>query len=82
MILWVTADQPIWAAQVTRLNVGAARRFSSTTGRSLVADLRYVLSPGRAVEACAVGRRMTTPEAGVHDTADLLEQAATVTRAA
>ena len=31
LILWVTADQPIWAAQVKRLRVGSARRFSGTT---------------------------------------------------
>ena len=40
LILWITADQPIWAAQVKRLKVGSARRFSTTTQESLVADLR------------------------------------------
>ena len=29
LILWDVADQPIWAAQVKRLKVGTARRFST-----------------------------------------------------
>ena len=39
LILWMGADQPIWAAQIKRLKVGSARRLSSTTRESLVADL-------------------------------------------
>ena len=45
LILWVSADQPIWAAQVKRLKVGSARRFSATTQESLVAELRSILAP-------------------------------------
>jgi UDP:flavonoid glycosyltransferase YjiC (YdhE family) len=82
LILWVTADQPIWAAQVNRLKVGASRRFSATTRDSLVADLRSVLAPERAVEARAVARRMTTPETSVTTTADLLEGAVTMRQVA
>ena len=40
LILWTGPDQPIWGARVKRLKVGTARRFSSTTQESLVADLR------------------------------------------
>ncbi|WP_336501711.1 glycosyltransferase, partial [Mycobacterium tuberculosis] len=29
LILWVTSDQPIWAAQIKQLKVGRGRRFSS-----------------------------------------------------
>ena len=31
LILWTVPDQPLWGAQVKRLKVGTARRFSTTT---------------------------------------------------
>ena len=76
LILWVTADQPIWAAQIKRLKVGSARRFSTTTRRSLVADLRSVLTPEHAANARTVARQLTPPDVSVRTTADLLEDAA------
>ena len=82
LVLWVSADQPIWAAQIRRLKVGASRRFSATTQHSLVADLRSVLSPECAAEARAVASRMILPEVGVTTTADLLEDAAKARRVA
>jgi UDP:flavonoid glycosyltransferase YjiC (YdhE family) len=82
LILWVTADQPIWAAQIKRLKVGSSRRFSATTQQSLIADLRTVLAPACAAEAHAVAGRMTPPDVSVSTTADLLEDAATVRRVA
>ena len=44
LILWVGADQPIWAKQVERLKVGAYGRFSKMTGESLRAALTSVLT--------------------------------------
>ena len=76
LILWVTADQPIWAAQIRRLKVGSSRRFSATTRHSLVADLQSILAPECVARASAVGSRMTRPEVSVTTTADLLEHAA------
>jgi UDP:flavonoid glycosyltransferase YjiC (YdhE family) len=76
LILWVTADQPIWAAQVKRLRVGSARRFSSTTKESLVAELRRILAPQYVTRAQEVAAQMTAPDESVTATADLLEQAA------
>ena len=32
VVLWDVADQPIWAAQVTRMRVGRAQRLSTITG--------------------------------------------------
>jgi UDP:flavonoid glycosyltransferase YjiC (YdhE family) len=78
LILWVTADQPIWAAQIRRLKVGSSRRLSASTLRSLVADLRSILAPECVAEARAIARRMTAPEVSVTATADLLEGAAEV----
>jgi UDP:flavonoid glycosyltransferase YjiC (YdhE family) len=76
LILWVTADQPIWAAQVKRLKVGSARRFSTTTQESLVAELRRILTPHYVTRACEVAAQMSKPAGSVTTAADLLEQAA------
>jgi UDP:flavonoid glycosyltransferase YjiC (YdhE family) len=76
LILWVTSDQPIWAAQVNRLKVGTGRRFSSVTKKSLVTDLRRILAPPYVARARAIASQMTTPAASVAAAADLLEESA------
>jgi UDP:flavonoid glycosyltransferase YjiC (YdhE family) len=76
LILWVTADQPIWAAQVKRLRVGSAQRFSGTTQRSLTAELRRILTPPYIARAREISARMTEPGESVTATANLLEKAA------
>ena len=73
LALWITADQPIWAAAVKRLKVGSARRFSSTTRESLVADLRSILRPQYVTRARKIAAQMTKPAVGVTAAADLLE---------
>ena len=40
LILWMADVQFMWGAALKRLKVGTARRFSTTTEKSLVADLR------------------------------------------
>jgi UDP:flavonoid glycosyltransferase YjiC (YdhE family) len=80
LILWVTADQPIWAAQVKRLRVGSARRFSGTTTKSLVAELRRILTPQYITRAREVAAQMTEPAESVTATADLLEETASQRR--
>jgi UDP:flavonoid glycosyltransferase YjiC (YdhE family) len=76
VVLWDVADQPLWAAQVTRMKVGRAQRLSTTTRKSLVAHLRHILAPQYATRACEVATRMTTPAESVTAAADLLEDAA------
>ena len=73
LILWTLPDQPIWGAQVKRLKVGTARRFSSTTRESLVADLRTILAPQYITRAREIATRMTKPTESVANAADLLE---------
>jgi UDP:flavonoid glycosyltransferase YjiC (YdhE family) len=75
LILWVGADQPIWATQVKRLKVGTSRRFSSTTRDSLLVALRSVLAPQYVTRAREVAARLTKPEISVSTAADLLEDA-------
>lgn len=77
LVLWVGAEQPLWARSVKRLGVGTMRRFSASTAESLTADLRTVLSPRCAARASEVAERMTPPEVSLATTADLLEEAAT-----
>jgi len=76
LILWTKADQPVWAAAVTRLKVGCARQFSTTTPKSLVADLRLILAPQYASRAREVAAQMSKPAESVASAADLLEDAA------
>jgi UDP:flavonoid glycosyltransferase YjiC (YdhE family) len=76
LILWVGTDQPIWAAMVRRLRVGSARRFSTTTRDSLVAQLRSILSPEYVTRAREIAARMTKPTESVTAAADLLEDTA------
>ena len=45
LILPAWLDQTMWGARVKRLKVGTARRLSTTTQKSLVADLRTILAP-------------------------------------
>jgi UDP:flavonoid glycosyltransferase YjiC (YdhE family) len=67
------SDQSFWGAVVKRLKVGTARRFSSTTTESLVADLRTVLAPQYVGRAREVATRMSKPVESVAATADLVE---------
>ena len=73
LILWIGAEQPIWAIQVKRLKVGLARRFSRATRKSLVAELRAILAPEYVARAREIATRMTKPAASVTSSADLLE---------
>ncbi len=76
LILWDVADQPLWAAQVKRLKVGTARRFSTTNTRTLVADLRTILAAPYSTRARQIATRMSKPSVAVATAADLLEGAA------
>jgi UDP:flavonoid glycosyltransferase YjiC (YdhE family) len=80
LILWSTGDQPYWGAQVKRLNVGTARRFSTITQKSLVADLRRILAPEYVTRAGEIAARMTKPAVSVTAAADLLENLAHLRR--
>lgn len=76
LVLWGVADQPIWAAQVSRLKVGRAQRLATTTRESLVAHLRDLRSPQYVARAHAIAAQMTQPAESVTAAADLLEDAA------
>ncbi|MDT5149198.1 MAG: hypothetical protein QOI01_931 [Mycobacterium sp.] len=78
LILWVGADQPVWATHVKRLKVGTARRFSSTNRDRLATALRKVLAPEVTARAREVATQLTKPEASVSAAADLLEEKAGV----
>jgi UDP:flavonoid glycosyltransferase YjiC (YdhE family) len=80
LILWTLPDQLIWGAQVKRLKVGTARRFSTTTRESLVADLRRILAPQYVTRAREIAIRMTKPAASVAAAADLVENFARLRR--
>lgn len=74
MILSTDLDQTLWGTRVKRLKVGTARRFSGTTEKSLVTDLRTILAPQYAARAREVATEMTKPAESVMATADLVEK--------
>ena len=73
LILWMADVQVVWGAAVKRLKVGTARRFSTTTEKSLVADLRTILAPQYAARAREVAAGMAKPAESVAAAADRVE---------
>jgi UDP:flavonoid glycosyltransferase YjiC (YdhE family) len=80
LILWMADVQVIWGAAVKRLKVGTARRFSTTTERSLVEDLGTILAPHYVARAREIAARMTKPAESVAAAADLVEDFARLKR--
>ena len=80
LILWMADVQVIWGAAVKRLKVGTSRRFSTTTEKSLVADLRTILTPQYAARAREVAARMAKPADSVGAAADRVETFARLQR--
>jgi len=76
LILWATSDQPYWGTAVKRLQAGTARRSSTATRESLVADLRRILAPPYVTRAREIATRMTKPAESAANAADLLENLA------
>ncbi|KUI06081.1 glycosyltransferase [Mycobacterium sp. IS-3022] len=73
LILSTDLDQSLWGVRVKRLKVGTARRFSTTTRETLVADLRTILTPEYLARAGEIAARMTKPAESVSAAADLVE---------
>jgi UDP:flavonoid glycosyltransferase YjiC (YdhE family) len=73
LILSMDVNQRLWGAAIKRLKVGTARRFSSTTRKSLVKDLRRILAPEYATRARELATRMTTPAESVTNAANVVE---------
>jgi UDP:flavonoid glycosyltransferase YjiC (YdhE family) len=73
LILSTDLDQTLWGVRVKRLKVGTARRFSATTQKSLVADLRTILDPQYVARAREIATQMTKPAESVATAADLVE---------
>lgn len=73
LTLWTWLDQPMWAAALEQMEVGAGRAFPETTEESLVADLRSILTPQRFARASEVATYMSSPADSLAHAADLLE---------
>src|SRR5271156_4112381 len=80
LILWTLPDQPFFAAQLKRLKAGAGRRFSTTTEKSLVADLRRILAPQYIARAREMAPRITEPVRSAAAAADQIENFARLAR--
>ncbi|MGH9110447.1 MAG: glycosyltransferase [Acidimicrobiales bacterium] len=73
LILSTDLDQTLWGARIKRLKVGSGRGFSTSTQKSLVADLRRILAPQYVTRAREIADRMTKPAESVRAAADLVE---------
>ncbi|MGE2727293.1 glycosyltransferase [Mycolicibacterium pulveris] len=71
--LWTLPDQWLRTAQLKRLRVGTGRRFSTTTAKTLLTDLRRVLTPGYLTRAREFATRMTKPAESATVAANLVE---------
>ncbi len=73
LILFWDMVHAIYGTAVKRLKVGTARRFSTATEESLVADLRTILAPEYTARARQLATRITPPATSSAMAADLLE---------
>ncbi len=74
LILYWDLVHAIYGAAVKRLKVGTARRFSTATEETLVADLRKILAPDYLRRAHDLANQITEPAKSAVVTADLLEE--------
>lgn len=73
LILFWDLVHAIYGAAVKRLEVGTARRFSTVTEESLIADLRAILAPDYVARTRALATRITEPAKSAAAAADRLE---------
>ena len=78
LILWTLPDQPFFAAQLKRLQVGTGRRFATTTQKTLVKDLRRVLAPQYVARAQEITAGITEAAKSATAAADLVEDFARI----
>jgi UDP:flavonoid glycosyltransferase YjiC (YdhE family) len=73
LILFWDLVHAVYGAAVKRLKVGTARRSSTATEESLVADLRTILAPEYVARARELATSITEPAKSAAAAADLLE---------
>jgi UDP:flavonoid glycosyltransferase YjiC (YdhE family) len=76
LILWLWLDQPVWAAGVQQLKIGAAQRFSDVNQLSLTVGLRSILTPEYLARARDIAAEMISPHESASSAADFVEAAA------
>ena len=74
ILLWVSADQPVWAKAVRKLGIGASHRLSSLTQDRWATLLSTALSSQVAERARCLQRHAIKSDRALSRTADLLEQ--------
>lgn len=73
LILWTFLDQPLTGSALKRFKFVAARRFSTTTEKSLVTDLRRIPAPEYVTRARQLAGGTTYPAESAAAAADLME---------
>ncbi len=80
LILFWDLVHAVYGTAVKRLKVGTARRFSTVTEKSLVADLRRILAPEYVARAREIATRITSPAESAAAAADRVEDFARLPR--
>jgi UDP:flavonoid glycosyltransferase YjiC (YdhE family) len=80
LILFWDLVHAVYGAAVKRLKVGTARRFSTASEKSVIADLRTILAPQYVARARELATQMTEPAKSAAAAADLLENFARLKR--
>jgi UDP:flavonoid glycosyltransferase YjiC (YdhE family) len=78
LILWMADVQFMWGAALKQLKAGTARRFSTTNEKSLVKDLRRILTQEYRARAREIAAGMNRPAESVAAAADRVESFARV----
>ncbi|MGB3483281.1 MAG: glycosyltransferase [Mycobacterium sp.] len=76
LVLYWDMVHAIYGAAVRRLKVGTARRFSTASEETLVADLQTILAADYVARARDLANRITEPARSAAAAADLLEDRA------
>ncbi len=76
LLLWIGADQPLFANQVKKLKIGLSERFSRMNRQSLLAALQQLSAPEFETRAKEIASQVTKPADSIAKAADLLEHAA------
>ncbi len=81
LILWNFPDQPVSGLAVKRLKIGATRRLSTTTKKTLISDLRRILAPEYSTRALEFARGTSSAAESGAAAADRVEEFALLGRA-
>lgn len=76
LVLWIGADQPVWATRIRRLGVGTSRRFPQRRKRPFAMTCGPLGSQDAPLARAEVANQMTPPSRSPTATVAVLEELA------